>query len=153
LHAVYAAAVPQAWTDLVTRQGVTAESIRAIATIEEAAAVAWRLDQADATLRRWMLSLQEWIAETAGGSSATSGNEPAHAPMATLERRYELLLRLGAIDRRPLQQRTAAAIREGQWLIRCTLPRWMRRHCWCVAILRPVCGCCPSRTPRTPTCW
>lgn len=102
--------VPRAWQSWTAARGITAQSID-LAQSEEVlrAFDAW-LVVAEDRLEGWQRELAEWLGtdegvEQLGLTSATS------TPTVRLEARYELLLAVGEIDRRPMQNRTAALIR------------------------------------------
>jgi hypothetical protein len=72
-------------------------------------------------LREWRRNLRAWLTQEGAEEEAwrVASSEAATqtisalplARLAGLEARYEMLLRLGAIDREPLQRRTAADVR------------------------------------------
>jgi hypothetical protein len=127
LEQQFAESVPRAWRDVLVNPGISAESINTSASVEEVAALSYRLDHAESALHEWTLMLRQWISSTSDGDVQRGISGTRSVPLAGLERRYELLLRLTAIDRQPVLHRTAASIRETA-----------RRHGVAIAAGRPL---------------
>lgn len=111
LHQKVAADVPAAWERLYARRGLDAESLEHVVSTEELAVVQAALRRNLRAIVAWRRDLRRWLATQAGEPDVDSSGEPAATSRAGLEARYELLLRLGQIDRAPLQRRTSDALR------------------------------------------
>jgi hypothetical protein len=105
LHAKVAADLPSAWDRLYARRGLDAESLEHIVSSEELAVVQAALRRSLRAIVAWRRDVRRWLA-TRTGEDVVDGES-----RAGLEARYELLLRLGRIDRAPLQRRSSEALR------------------------------------------
>jgi hypothetical protein len=108
LRGRYADQLPTAWRNMFTSRGVSDSAIDDSGSDEELEAIAYWLTQGEQSMRTWEADVQAWIEQNALSESI---ERVPSLPTAGLERRYDLLLRLGAIDREPVQRQTAAALR------------------------------------------
>lgn len=113
LHATFAAALPNEWRRRIEAGGLSRAAIERIGSIPMAELIARRLAGAEQALGRWRDDIRAWLARerrvgAAGGSPAVG--EAAEVEGA-IERRYEYVLRLQAVDGTAQAQRIVDQLR------------------------------------------
>jgi hypothetical protein len=108
LEAQYRADLPQGWAQHTVERGMSRDAVDTVRSRDEIDAWTRRLDHAAHHLRERRDCIVQWVESDSryGVPTAEGGN-----PLAALEDRYHLLLALGAIDRAPMQRRSAADLR------------------------------------------
>jgi hypothetical protein len=111
VQAEFMADVPTAFARHITSRGLTAEAVDEMLTLDEITIAGEKLKTGGEKLAAWRSDLQAWLKAEDYESELQTSPELAQVPAARLEERYELLLRLGSIQREPLLRETSQALR------------------------------------------
>ena len=112
LAATYAADLPRAWRHWTEAHSVDRSTIEAAQSADELESIGVWLQHVERELDTWRDDIRVWLGEPIAPAATDASDESAAAPIAALEYRYEMLLKLGFADRAPIQRRSALAIRE-----------------------------------------
>jgi hypothetical protein len=112
LDAEYSTDVPRAWRHWTDSHAVDRSTIERAQSADELENIGVWLEHVERELDAWRGAIREWLGESTASAAIDANDAIAAAPIAALEYRYEILLKLGFADRVPIQRRSALAIRE-----------------------------------------
>lgn len=112
LETEYATDVPRAWRHWTDGHAVDRSTIETAQSADELENIGGWLEHVERELDAWRADIRVWLGDSSASPTTDTSDAIGAAPVAALEYRYEMLLKLGFADRVPVQRRSALAIRE-----------------------------------------